>query len=244
MSVTIDEVNSALTTTKNNFLAEAQELLNKNNIEFKDTLLRWTESSLAIKQSILDIDKAITDFKVETAKKFSSSNSAIVAMDTSSQMRLFNQDLQELKTKLDNIVNNATTDKEEEVNNRITSLEDKFNEIVLYKTQKIKYTRNSFTTAPKGAVIKQYNQTNTNGDVTASAVVLNGSDAENYIIVKLDEGSGDFITDYKTSINGVSPYTVKYIEAPIEIKQGGIYTKSEVDEKLASIEARLAAGNL
>lgn len=131
-----------------------------------------------------------------------------------------------------------------------TEIDNKFNDIsaVLtstYKIQEVGYSNGSVEQAgPIGSRVIQYNASSASGAVTASGEVIGYRADGYYLIIKLDEGSGDFIAEYKTSINGVSPYTTKRVLPTKTIEDGPYYTKSKVDELLAAIEARLTAGGL
>lgn len=131
-----------------------------------------------------------------------------------------------------------------------TEIDNKFNDIsaVLtstYKIQKVGYSNGNVEQAgPIGSRVIQYNTSSASGSATASGEVIGYQTDGYHLIIKLDENSGDFMVDYKTSINGVSPYTIKRVLPTETIEDGPYYTKSKVDELLAAIEARLAAGGL
>lgn len=229
----LENFNSNLVVLKNNYIEELNNKIIEHNLEIKEVILRWVESSLAIKQSILDVDKALSDYKVEVTNEF------ILTKENILNVR------QELQTNIDNTYAN--------LNNKILALTGKDLDTLLDLTQYLVdyYTKieideklnNIYTKAEVDEKFVQSNIVSTQELVEALSIKANVQDVYtkeevNNKITEIDNR----ITEVDNKITEVdTKHTTK--EEELERKDNelsaridDVYTKQESDDKFETKE--------
>lgn len=139
----------------------------------------------------------------------------------------------EINTKLDTLtaaIPDAYTKAEDD------AIMDKAMNGVTTRTQRIIYTKSPVSDhAAIGDEVIQYNTSSASGDITAKGTIIELDDGGTGRGITIQLESGEFYRTYKTSIRGVSPYTIQDVVAVVSTTTGGVYTREQVDAKLANI---------